>query len=236
MASEQSLWYRIGYALERAKHPQTAVRQKLSGLAERTGSERPRASARRTENGDGAVADREGVSTDDLISAGLVLAAGKLLDLWRPRSEPRFTGLLRAAAAGAGAALLLDLVRPLLSGRPAVGTLDAKTAEHALAGAGQGLLYGAVVEPRLPGPPLVKGALFGSAEFAADPAGGLSEMVGGHAPLRRLPLVGHLLDDLAAHERTYLEHLTFGIALALLYGSRPSNNGILLDDEADDED
>ena len=224
MASEQSLWCRIGYALERAKHPAPAA-SKLTGLAER---------ARRPEARRGDEAGEEqsaGLSKDDLLTAGLVLAAGKLLDAWRPRHGARLSTLLRSAVAGAGAALLLDLVRPLLAGRPSVGALDAKTGERLLAGAGQGLLYGSVVAPRLPGPALLKGALFGSAEFAADPAGGLSHVLGTHAPYRRLPVLRSLFDDLDEHERTYLEHLTFGIALALLYGPDPSGNGVPVEDD-----
>jgi hypothetical protein len=224
MANEKSVWFRIGYALERAKHPVPSAGEKLTGLTERARGKRPR--RRHEEEG-------EGLSTDDLVSAGLILAAGKMLDAWRPRREAGLSGLLHAAVAGAGAALLLDLVRPLLEGRPAVGAFDGETGERLLAGAGRGLLYGAVVEPRLPGPPLLKGALFASAEYATDPAGGLSHLVGGHAPLRRLPVVGHLLHDLEAHDRTYLEHLTFGIALALLYGSSPASNGILSEEDDD---
>jgi hypothetical protein len=226
MSTEDTLWFRIGYALERAKHPVPSAGGKLAGLAERAGKKRP---ARRDE--EQAQQGSEGRSADDLVSAGLVLAAGKLLDAWHPRREAGLSSLLRAGVAGAAAALLLELVRPLLTGRPAMGTVDGDTPERLLAGAGQGLLYGAVVEPRLPGPPVLKGALFGSAEYAADPAGGLSQLVRGRAPLGRLPVVGRLLHDVEAHDRTYLEHLAFGIALAVLYGSSPSNNGILVDED-----
>ena len=226
MPPEQSLWFRIGYALERAKHP-TSAASKLSGLAERARRAEPR-------GGDDGPDEGRGISKDDLLTAGLVLAAGKLLDMWRPKHATRLSTLLRSAVAGAGAALLLDLVRPVLAGRPSVGVLDAKTGERLIAGAGQGLLYGSVVEPRLPGPSLLKGALFGSAEFAADPAGGLSHVLGTHAPHRRLPILRSLLDDLDEHERTYLEHLTFGIALALLYGPGRSSNGALVEDDGED--
>ncbi len=223
MSTEESVWFRVGYALERARHPVPAAGKRLSGLAERAGGK----AAKRVR------AEVEEFSSDDLVTAGLALAAGKLLDVWRPRRKAGIVRLLRAAAAGAGAALLVDLVRPLLAGTPRVAALDEGTGERMLAGAGQGLLYGAVVEPRLPGPSVVKGALFASAEYAADPAGGLSELVGAHEPRARLPVIGGLLSDLEAHERSYLEHLTFGIALALLYGSSPSSNGIPVDEEED---
>ena len=40
-----------------------------------------------------------------------------------------------------------------------------------------------------------------------------------------------LVDGVDAHDRAYLEHLIFGIALALIYESRPSSNGIRFDEE-----
>ncbi|NIX22339.1 MAG: hypothetical protein GWN07_21900, partial [Actinobacteria bacterium] len=70
--------------------------------------------------------------------------------------------------------LLADLVRPLLRDDADLPGIDRDTAEHMLAGLGQGLIYGGVVEPRVPGPALVKGALFGSLEYAVHPLGGLS--------------------------------------------------------------
>jgi len=207
--------------MERARRSTSSTRTKLAGLEERAG---------RTSKKVRRAGTDPAPPTDDIVSAALMLAAGKLLDVWRPRGKTKLWTVLRAGVAGAGAALLLDLLEPLLEGRPRVGRFDGHTGDKLLAGAGQGLLYGTVVEPRLPGASLLKGAIFGTAEYAADPAGGLSRMVGAHAPLMRVPWVRRLLDDLDAHERTFLEHLTFGIALALLYGSSPSSSGILDDD------
>jgi hypothetical protein len=92
-----------------------------------------------------------------------------------------------------------------------------------------------VIEPRVPGPSALKGALFGSAEYAADAAGGLARILGAHAPQRRLPFVGRMLEEIDSHDRVYLEHLAFGVALALLYGSSAPSNGIVSDDEDEDE-
>ena len=136
-----------------------------------------------------------------------------------------FTRLLRASAAGAGAALLLDMVKPWLAGRAEVPALDQDAATRLLLGAGQGLLYGTVVEPRVPGPPVVKGAVFAIAEYLADPAGGLTQILGAHMPHSRLPVVSDLLEDLEPHDREVLEHLAFGITLAVLCGASPSRNG-----------
>ncbi len=220
MASEHSFWFRVGYALERAKQPAPASGKKLSTLEARAKPKRP---APRS--------GKDGGAGDDLVTAAIVALAGRLLAAWRPGRRPGPIRLLHAALAGGGAALLLDLVRPLLVGRPESPTLGGDTAGRVLAGVGQGLVYGSVVEPRVPGPALLKGALFGSAEYAADPAGGLGHLLGAHTPQGRLPVVGHLLEGIDVHDRAYLEHLVFGVALAVLYGSSRSSNGMRPDDD-----
>lgn len=217
---EKSLFYRLGYALERARQGSAAGRERLAGLAER----RPDDSDRRTRpkatrrGGDVALPD-----ADTLLLAAATLGATKVLDLWRPRRRAGAFGLVRAAAAGAAAAFLLDLVRPLLRGEE--GGIDAGTPDRLLAGAGQGILYGAAVEPRVPGPAPLKGVVYGSVEYAVDPMGGLGRLLGPHAPTRRVPILSDLLDGLAPADRAYLEHLLFGVALATLYGSGTSLNG-----------
>lgn len=232
MASEKSFWFRLGYALEHLRRvsPPEKARKKLSGLAARADA---RASASRAGAGSGGTGRGDGVSTDELVSAGIMALAVRVLDAWHPRRKAGLGGLLRAGAAGAGAALLLELARPLLLGAPELQVLGSDTGDRLLAGVGQGLLYGAVVEPRVPGPPLLKGAIFGSAEYAADPAGGLAHLLGAHAPQGRVPILRRLLEDLTMHDRAYAEHLVFGIALALLYGSSLSSNGIR--DDAEEE-
>ncbi len=226
MSSEESFWYRVGYALESAKQPSApAGGQRLGGLAARATRERARPSAR----------TGEGLVTEELLTAGFTALAARLLDAWQPRRKAGFKRLLWAGAAGAAAALLLDVMRPILRRQPELPILDRDTGDRILAGVGQGLIYGAVVEPRVPGPAVLKGALFGSAEYATDAAGGLTHLLGAHAPLGRIPFVGKILEDVDPRDRVYVEHLAFGIALALLYGSSPSSNGTASDDEDDDE-
>lgn len=218
MSSRKSIWYRLGFALEQARHTPTTRSRTLAGLKERNRPARRR--DRRTD------IPTSWPSGDDLIVSGAVAVIAKALDIWRPRKKTGILRIIKAGAAGAGAALLTDLVRVVLSGRVEGSTLDNMTVERLLAGAGQGLVYGVVVEPRIPGPPLLKGALYGTAEYAVDPVGGMGRLLGPHAPIRRAPVVAQLLEGIDVGERGYVEHVTFGIALALLYGSRPSSSGM----------
>ena len=225
MPPKQSLWFRLGYALERARQGPPAAGRSLKGLAERQA---------KPGNAEGECGPKLAWPTiDDVVTSGAAAAVAKVLIGWKPRTKTATLRLLRAGAAGAGAALMVDILRPLLRGESGVGPLDRETGDRLLAGIGQGLVYGAVVEPRVPGPTLVKGALYGTAEYAVDPVGGLSRLLGTHAPQHRLPVIGHILEDVDPHDRAYVEHVIFGVALALFYGPSPSSNGIRID--VDDE-
>ena len=225
MPPKQRLWFHLGYALERAREGPPAAGRSLRGLAKR----QAKPLKAEGESGPGPAWP----SIDSIVASGASAAVAKVLNGWKPQRKASTLRLLRAGAAGAAAALLVDMLRPLIRSEPGVGPLDKETVDRLIAGIGQGLVYGAVVEPRIPGPTLVKGALYGTAEYAVDPVGGLSRLLGPHAPQHRLPVIGHLLEDLDPHDRAYAEHMVFGVALALLYGSSPSSNGIRID--VDDE-
>lgn len=224
MASTNNIWFQIGHAIERARYGVPAKGASVASLRDRL-----------AQRGEQRVHERESRPTvptsDDLITAGVAMIVDRILGSWGRRADPGFTRLLRAAASGAAAALIVDLVRPLLRGEPGLPALDRETADRIIAGAGQGLVYGAVVEPRVPGPSLAKGVLFGSAEYMADPLGGVSGLLGQHAPQNRLPVVGDVLHRLEDHEQAWLEHVAFGIALAVIYESSDSSNGIFHDEE-----
>lgn len=218
MASKKSIWYHVGHALERARHTAPAHRgvAGLEARRERTPGKPGRAPL---------------PSADDMLAAGVALVVDRVLAGWGRKDPPGLTRLVRAGVAGAAAALVADLVRPLVRGQPELPTIDRATADRMLYGAAQGLLYGAVVEPRLPGPALVKGAVYASAEYWTDPMGGLAELLGTHAPHRHLPVLGEALDALGERDRAYLEHLVFGIALALIYEPGSPSSRILPDAE-----
>jgi hypothetical protein len=91
--------------------------------------------------------------------------------------------------------------------------------DRLLSGAARGLVFGAVAEPRLPGPPILRGLTWGGAEFLLSPLGGLPRFLLRHTPYGRLPLVQSAVKPEDHGEGDLLEHLVFGIALALLAGS-----------------
>lgn len=237
MSAKKSIWYHLGHALERARHAPDRGKHPLVGLAERTGERRPEprveSTPERNQRGFPVLTDAlpELPQADELVGASIAIAVDQLLARWTGARTPSVAGLLRACAAGAAAAVLVDLVRPLLRGDEDARPLEDGVTDRLLSGVSQGLVYGGVVEPRLPGPALVKGAVYGSAEYASDPIGGLGSLLGSHTPQRRLPFVGELVDRTSPDERAYLEHLVFGIALAILYDSSPSSSGIDHEDE-----
>jgi len=216
MSSEHSIWYRLGYALERAQRAQGPAARNLAARTERRPAVRGKLRVPSPDAWPPA---------DQLLASGAVAIAAKVLQAWKPRHTVGWKGILKGGAAGAAAALALEVVRPLLEGRAELPELDAETMERILAGAAQGVFYGAVVEPRLPGPALVKGAVYGSAEYAVNPVGGLSGLLGSHAPLRRVPVLGAFIESLSPRDRGYLEHVAFGVALAVICGSETSSNG-----------
>ena len=151
------------------------------------------------------------------------------------KRRPTLVRLARAAAAGASATLLRELLEPLLEGEARLPSLDEGLGDRLTAGAARGLIYGGVVDPRLPGPPMARGLTYAAAEYLLSPWGGLRGVVGKHAPYRRLPVVSTLLDDPEAGEKAFLDHLVFGLALGLLYGEG-DGEGISVRMGIDDDD
>lgn len=224
MPNERNIWYQAGYALERARsrglladRPESAEKPEPARV--RQGGRKPRSKPRPTpaprldEGSLATLADRVmGLAT---VAGGSVLA-GVVLRLWRPRSRPGPLALMKASAAGAGAAVARLAFRALLGApRDASGKEDPLA--PILAGAARGMLYAGVVEPRVPGPVVLRGVTYGAAEYLAEPWGGLEGLID-HVPVhRRVPVLASLL-DVKDDGEGLAEHLFFGIVLASLYG------------------
>ena len=155
---------------------------------------------------------------DLLLAAGTGTMVTRILRAWPARTSPSLTRLVRAGAAGAAATFLRELLDPLLRGDTRLPTWDEGLGERLTAGLARGLVYGAILEPRLPGPSLARGAAYGATEYLLSPWGGLRRTLGKNAPYARLPVVSGLLDDPEAGEEAFLDHLVFGVALGVLYG------------------
>jgi hypothetical protein len=197
MQKKEDLWYRVGYALETAKT--RLPRSRLEGAVKRPAKE-----------------DVNQKLLDTLLTVGAGSVLARTLSFWPGRGRPGLFRLFRAGVAGAAAAFLTELVRPALVGRPPDVPLEEELTDVLLSGAGRGLLYAAVVEPRAPGPPVLRGTAHGALEYALVPWGGLEELTGSAAPQRRVPFLSVLLHR-RDREELFLEYLVFGVALAVLY-------------------
>jgi len=229
MASDDQLWYRLGYMFERTRDRPAEAGAALSELVDRVKDRVPVRKAGKKRKG----ARRPRLApAEQLMAAGLTTVAARLLAAWHPRRDSGVGDLLRGALTGAGAALLVELARPLLRGEGVRPTIDGKTLDHLVTGVAQGLVYASVVEPRVPGPDPFRGAVYGVAEYAAMPFGGLSRVFGRATPQGRIPAVGRILDGLDRRDRAFLEHLAFGVVMGLLYGLGRDSNGIADDDDA----
>jgi hypothetical protein len=227
MPDSSDFWYRLGYALESARRGQ--AKASLDAIARsavaprrkdgRLSLRKPEPEVHAPPAGDSGSDEHIGSGALDLLlaaSTGTVVS--RLLSAWPAKRRPTLVRLLRAAAAGASATLLRELLDPLLQGKAQLPSFDDGLGDRLTAGAARGLVYGGVVDPRLPGPAMARGVTYAAAEYLLSPWGGLRKLVGTHAPYHRLPVVSNLLDDPKAGEEAFLDHLVFGVALGLLYG------------------
>lgn len=159
------------------------------------------------------------------VTGGLAGAAGAVLltalERWLGRRRPPFRRLVRGAAAGAGAAGILVGLRTLADRDDEVDLLD-----ELLAGAGRGVIYASLMEPFMPGPPILRGALAGTVDFLVSPAGGAFSHLQRLSPARRIPVVSVLLEAGDAEDDPYVAFLLYGAALGLLYGDPDDDGGL----------
>ena len=214
----KSIWYQLGYALESARHGASSARST--------------AEARSAPNRRGKAADPErrlvSSTIDQLIATGTGILGDRLFSVLGGK-RPGTLRLTRAALAGAGAALALSLFRPGKNGTKEGGQTPYDPTEELLTGAARGMLYGAVLEPRLPGSPLLRGATFGVMEYVTSPFGGLDGILGASSPNRTMPIVAALLGPGSSGAKpragSITNHVAFGVALGLLYGAGRASRG-----------
>jgi len=221
--SEEDLWYRIGYAIERARTgtdnetESTALARLRDRVGHLAGTAAPVLGRKlRTSKPSKGVP-----STDALMLAAYTSLGVSVLKRWRPRHRAGFLDLIRGGAAGAAAALLVEILRPVILGADREDD-DDELVRAVLAGVGEGMVYAAAIEPRLPGPPSARGAAFGTASYMLAPLGGLTRLLRPLSPHRKLPGLSSLLEDGRSGERNYLETLVIGMAVAIFYGTADS--------------
>jgi hypothetical protein len=236
--SDADLWYRIGFAVERARTGADDARSAsaLERLRDRlglmaagaTGKEPPALVSDEAEERRGK--DLALPSTDAIMLAAYTSLGVSLLKAWRPRHRPGVVDLLRGGASGAAAALLAEVLRPVVVGELAEEDAgDEELVRAVMAGIGEGLVYAAAIEPRLPGPPSMRGAALGTASYLLAPLGGLARILRPLSPHRRMPVLGALVEDDRSTTRPFVEALLLGIALAVFYGTADSRG--IVDDE-----
>jgi hypothetical protein len=200
MQENKDIWYHLGYALETA-------RQRLPSSG---------GDSSKTPRRDEVTRDVSKKVLDALLTVGAGSLVTKSLSFLPGRRKPGLFRLFRAGAAGAAAAFLAELLRPALRGSVRDATLEEELTDILLSGAGRGLLYAGVVAPHLPAPPALQGTAYAALEYALIPWGGLEELAGSISPHGRIPVLSVLLKSRGEDEQ-FLEHLVFGLALALLY-------------------
>jgi hypothetical protein len=189
--------------------------------------------------GDAAVYDPEtGIVTDGddpLGEARHLAAAAGAAWLASRVLRPRGVSWPRVVIAGVAATFLADLVgRALDPARPQGGEAGALDADPEVlvrryaAGIAMAAGYAALLYPRLPGPPLLRGLAFGALDVAASPRGGLAGLVA-ETPALRFPLQELVLPEDEPAPTGPMAPLAFGLALGLFYRYEA-------DDEAHDDD
>ena len=221
----KSIWYHLGYALESARHgARSAQGVQSDGTVRSTRRVRSAKKARRTGKGRSAERRPAAATVDQLIETGTGILGDRLFSIVAGR-RPGGLRLTRAALAGAGAALALSLFRNGKNGASGAGKSPHDPTADLLTGAARGMLYGAVLEPRLPGSPLLRGVTFGVMEYVTSAFGGLDGILGASSPHRTMPIIAALLGTSDSGAGSMADHVAFGVTLGLLYGEGSARRG-----------
>ncbi len=221
MSDSETRWYDLGYALERAR--QTPSRARLDSLVDRLMSFRGGSGDGRSEAtapaSKATTPPKDGAAVFDALVGGSAAAlSSQLLRVVPKHSDPSVMRVAKGAAAGAAATFARELAGPLLRGRVAAPEITDGLGERLASGAARGALFAAVIDPRLPGPVALRGAVYAAVEYLLAPNGGLGRMIGGVAPWKIIPGADAVVKKLESGEETVIDHLVFGLALALMLG------------------
>ena len=232
----KSIWYRLGYALELARHGARSAQESRSGEEALSAKKAPRAAkksgsaagARSAQKARGKATDARSrpvsSTVDQLIATSTGILGDRLFSIVT-RRRPGTLRLTHAALAGAGAAVALSLFRNGKNGTSGGEQGPHDPTAELLSGAARGVLYGAVLEPRLPGSPLLRGATFGVMEYVTSPFGGLDGILGASSPHRTMPIIAALLGSSDSVAVSMADHVAFGVTLGLLYGAGSARRG-----------
>ncbi|MFP3948720.1 MAG: hypothetical protein ACOC8K_08035 [Gemmatimonadota bacterium] len=225
-SDDQDIWYRLGYALERLRDAPRSL-PALETLKSGGGASKK---ARGSGNPDGSPSDAP--RNDDsgnlparLIDQGARALGARLLSVLPSRGRARLLDLLASAAAGTAATVIAEVLASLT---PSERDLPLNTDELAVAlsgGAGRGLAYAGVIEPRIPGPAFVAGIVYGTAEYVTASWGGIPALLGSASPHRKVPLLSEIVEVDEREADPFFQHLVFGLALALLYDALRPKRG-----------
>lgn len=223
-SDDQDIWYRLGYALERLRDVPSSV-PGLETLKSVGGASKEGRSSGGSGNPDG---DRDGSSGNlpaRLMDQGARALGSRILSVLPSRRRARLLDLLASAVAGTAATVIAEVVGSALSSEKDLPLEMDELAATLSGGAGRGLAYAAVVEPRIPGPAFVAGFIFGTVEYVTASWGGVPALLGSASPHRKIPLLSEILEADDREEDPFLEHLAFGLALAFLYDALRPKRG-----------
>lgn len=227
MSSEdQDIWYRLGYALERVRDAPRAVPglETLKHLGGASSGGRSSSESRGHGSGDGNHGN-PGNLPARLLEEGARSLGSRIVSVLPARGRVRLLELLASAVAGSAATVVAEMVGTLLLSDKVISLEPDDLAVSLSGGAGRGLAYAGVVEPRIPGPAFLAGFLFGTAEYLTASWGGIPAVLGSASPHRKVPLLSEILESDDRVEDPYLQHLAFGLALALFYEALRPKSG-----------
>ncbi|MDX1567766.1 MAG: hypothetical protein R3223_08185, partial [Longimicrobiales bacterium] len=157
-SDDQDIWYRLGYLLERLREAPSSL-SALETLKPGGGASGKDASSGNPGN------DDSGNLPARLLDQGARALGSRLLSVLPTRGRARLLDLLASAVAGTAATVLAEVLASLTTSDRDLPLEMDKLAVTLTGGAGRGLAYAGVIEPRIPGPAFLVGFLYGTAEY-----------------------------------------------------------------------